>query len=185
MDFFSFTFPFTLLYAALFGTTMKIADLCNEHEMRLFKGDAVLFGVLWGVFGSFLILSQVDIANVILAMVLAFLVRTRIDYRNHAIAAAMIIITFVWQSSFNSTLFLIFFITFVVFGSLRDYTGEIRKKKDWIYKYNEHPWYYIIPTAIFGVFTGNWAIFVVFTVYIVFYDLVKYGLFYAGKYKKL
>jgi len=174
-----------LLYAALFGITMKLSDLFNEHKMRWFRGDALLFGVLWGIFGSLLVVSRVDVANVTLAMVLAFLVRMRLDYRNHTVASAMIIVSFLWWSTVDLIIFFIFFVVFTIFGALRDYTGEVRKKKNWIYKYNEHPWYYVIPTAIYGFFTGNWVIFFVFTIYIIFYDVIKYGLLHLGAYRKL
>lgn len=170
-----FSLPLVLLYVALFGLTMKLADLFDEHKMRWFKGDAILFGLLWGFFGILLVLSRVDIANVTLAMVLAFLVRMRIDYRNHAIATTMIVIAFLWKSTFDLTLFSIFFVTFVVFGGLKDYLGDVRKKKDWFYKITESGWYYIIPTAIYGLFTNNWIIFAAFTTYIIFYDLIKYS----------
>lgn len=174
-----------IIYSLLFGLTMKIADLFDEHNMKWFKGDKLVFGILWGFFGLFLVLSRIDIANVTLAMVLAFLVRMRLDYRNHAIATAMIIIAFVWKSQFDIIIFFIFFATFVIFGGLRDYLGDVRKKKDWLYKINEPAWYYVIPTAIYGVCTNNWVIFVIFTIYIVGYDLAKYGLLYLKVYNKI
>lgn len=180
-----FSLPLILLYAALFGVTMKIADLFDEHEMRLFKGDAITFGFLWGFFGILLILSRPDIANVTLAMILAFIVRMRIDYRNHAIATAMIIIAFMLKSTFDVTLFSIFFTTFVIFGGLRDYLGDVRQKKDWIYKINEPAWYYVIPPVVYGAYTNNWVIFLVFTTYILGYDFTKYYLFYKKNYIKL
>ena len=116
---------------------------------------------------------------------IAFLLRMRLDYRNHVISSAMIFIAFLWKSNFDIILFSIFFVIFVVFGALRDYLGDIRKKKDWWYKLNEPAWYYVIPPAIYGIFTSNWVIFIVFTVYIIFYDLSKYSLFYMKKYHKL
>ncbi len=180
-----FSFPLILLYAAFFGFTMKVADLLDEHGMRWFKGDALLFGFLWGFSGILLVLSRNDIANVILAMILAFLVRMRLDYRNHAIASTLIIITFLWKSSFDMSLFLIYFFVFCVFGGLRDYTGDFRRKKDWVYRYNEHPWYYIIPPAIYGMITTNWMIFLALTIYILFYELTKYSLYYFKFYRKL
>ena len=174
-----------MVYAVLFGITMKLADLFNEHGLKWFKGDAIIFGFIWGLFGSLLVLSHKDIANVVLAMILAFLIRKRLDYVNHVIAATIIIIVFFWKSSFDLDLFILFFGIFAIFGGLRDYLGDVRKKKDWLYKINEPAWYYIVPTAIYGIFTGNWKIFIVFTIYIIFYDLIKYGLFYLKKYPKL
>ena len=97
----------------------------------------------------------------------------------------MIIISFIWQSTFEANLFFIFFAVFTIFGGLRDYLGDIRQKKDWLYKINEPAWYYVIPTGIYGIFTNNWVIFLTFTVYIIFYDLIKYYLFYTKRYLKL
>ena len=182
-----FSFSFILLYAALFGFTMKTADLFDEHEMRWFKDDAVLFGLLWGFFGALLVLARVDIANIILAMILAFLVRMKLDYRNHAIAGAIIVIVFLWKSTFDLTLFLIFFINFITFGSLKDYMGDIRKKKDWLYKvFESGGWlYYAIPTAIYGWLTNNWIVFFTFVIFVIFYDLTKCSLYRMKQYHKL
>ena len=162
-----------LLIAAVYGAAMKAADLFDEHKKHWFKGDALLFGLIYGIAGALLVVSGNSLANVVLAMVLACFVRMRIDYRNHTIAATMIILAFCYTSQFNAALFSTFFIIFTTFGGLRDYLGDVRKKKDWLYKINEPMLYYIIPTAIYGVITGNWIIFAVFTTYVIFYDGVK------------
>ena len=181
-----FSIPMIFIYMAFFGATMKIADLFDEHGMKSwFKGDRIIFGLLWGFFGILLVLSRPDIANVTLAMILAFLVRMRVDYRNHAIATVMIIVAFLYKGIFDPTLFFLFFIIFTIFGGLRDYLGDVRKKKDWIYKINEPAWYYVIPTFIYSIASGNWMIFYTFTVYIIFYDLAKYFFFYQKKYDQL
>lgn len=181
-----FSILMILIYATFFGATMKIADLFDEHGMKTwFKSAHIIFGLLWGFFGILLVLSRPDIANVILAMILAFLVRMRVDYRNHVIAATMIIIAFLYKGIFDPTLFFLFFIIFTIFGGLRDYLGDVRKKKDWIYKINEPAWYYVVPTFIYGVASGNWMIFYTFTIFIIFYDLAKYLLYYQKKYDLL
>ena len=38
---------FVVIYAILFGITMKIADLLDEHGLKSFKGADILFGFLW------------------------------------------------------------------------------------------------------------------------------------------
>jgi hypothetical protein len=174
-----------LFVAALYGATMKLADLFDEHGMHWFAGDKIVFGFLWGIFGALLVLSRVDIANFILAMVLAFIVRMRIDYRNHAIATAIIILAFVWKSQFDAIVFFVFFASFVIFGMLRDYLGDARQRHDWLYFINEPAWYYVIPPLVYAVFTGDWLLFWISTTSIVLYDLIKYGFFYSGRYAKL
>jgi len=166
--------PLVLLYSVLFGITMKVADLHDEHGLKLFRGAGILFGFIWGILGILLILSQNIIGNIILAMVIAFILRRRIDYLNHAISATLIITGFLFYGSFESMIFLSFFFVFLIFGSLKDYVDDILKRKDMIYKLNELALYYPIPTFIYSLLTNEWIIFFVFLLYILSYDLTKY-----------
>ncbi len=169
-----FSIPVILICAALYGVTMKIADLLDEHGLKWFKGNAILFGFLWGVFGALLVISNVQVANVLLAMILAFIFRMRIDYRNHAIAVVIIITSFLLYSEFNPFIFSVFLGNFIVFGYWKDLLDDYRKRKNWLQKFTETGWYYIIPTFIYAIFTSQWIVFYTFTTYIIFYDIVKY-----------
>ncbi|MDP1709896.1 MAG: hypothetical protein Q8L21_03350 [Candidatus Komeilibacteria bacterium] len=163
-----------ILSAILYGITMKIADLLNEHGLKWFKGSAVFFGVLWGIFGGLLVFSGNNIANLILAMNIAFIIRNRLDFLNHQIASTIIIISFLFFSSFNPVLFTVFYIIFLVFGSLKDYVGDILKNKSVLATFNEAMLYYPIPTFVCCLIYGNWIIFWVFLLYTVSYDYIKY-----------
>jgi hypothetical protein len=173
IDFFSV--PMILVYAVFYGVTMKIADLLDEHGLKLFKYGDLIFGALWGLFGSLLILSDVTIANVILAMNIAFLIRRRIDYLNHAIAVTLIFITFFLYGSIRPILFLVFYFLFLIFGSLKDYIDDVLKKKEgFLVILNEAMLYYPIPTFVYCLIYGNWIVFWVFLLYTISYDLTKY-----------
>jgi hypothetical protein len=166
-----------ILYAVVFGATMKVADLFNEHRMRpWFPGSDIVFGILWGVFGAQLIILDVYVANVVAAMTLAFIVRMRIDYRNHAIASLIILTTFIVQSKVEPMTLFVFLANFVLFGSIRDYLGDVVKRKSSLYTISESGWYYAVPTLIYSLLTTRWLVFVIFTTYIVSYDIVKYSL---------
>ncbi|MFH1899975.1 MAG: hypothetical protein ABIJ83_01745 [Patescibacteria group bacterium] len=166
--------PIIIVSAILYGITMKVADLLNEHGLKWFKGSAIFFGVLWGVFGSLLVLGDKNIANIILAMNIAFIIRNRLDFINHQIASTIIIISFLFFSTFNPALFAVFFIIFLIFGSLKDYVGDILKKKSMSATFNEAMLYYPIPTFIYCLIYGNWIIFWAFFLYTASYDSVKY-----------
>lgn len=169
-----FSVPMIILYALLFGITMKIADLLDEHGLKWFKRDAILFGFLWGGFGALLVLSNNLIANLILAMTLAFIIRNRLDHINHQIAASIIIISFLFSTVFNPILFISFYAIFLAFGSARDYIGDKIKKKNKLQSlYDNIMWYYPIPTFIYCLFYGDWIIFWVFLVYTIAYDITK------------
>ena len=163
-----------IFYAILLGITMKIADLLDEHGLKLFKGDNILFGLLWGIFGILLILGQNIIGNIILAMVIAFILRRRIDYLNHVISSSLIIIGFLFFGSFESIIFLSFFFVFLIFGSLKDYIDDTLKRKDFIYKINELMLYYPLPAFIYSLLTNEWIVFFVFLFYTMSYNLTKY-----------
>ncbi|MEK7576779.1 MAG: hypothetical protein AAB482_03750 [Patescibacteria group bacterium] len=179
------------IITALFGFTIKLADLVNEHGLRLFIFDSYIFGVAWGMLGSLVIVSDVGtsggaVSNAILAMILAFIVQLRIDYLNHAIGTVMIIITFLATSALAPKIFFVFFTSFVFFGALRAYLGDVRKQKDIWYRLSEPGWahYYIVP-FLWSVATGDWLVFVVFAIYRSCYNIAKYGLYRVGAYSRL
>lgn len=173
------------IVAVLYGACMKVADLLDEHGMVWFLGSKILYGVLWGVFGALLILTDAYVGNAILAMVLAFLIRLRLDYRNHAIAGAIIILTFIAQSVFIPVEFLIFFLTFLIFGMWKDYLGDVRKKRDLLFKINEIAPYNFIVAFAYSFVTGIWIVFVAIFFSTISYDLIKYGFHKLGYYKNL
>lgn len=164
-----------ILYALLFGITMKIADLLDEHGLKWFKGSALLFGLLEGLVAVLLVLSNTLIANILLAMTLAFIIRNRLDYLNHQVAASIIIIAFLFSQTFNPILFLVFYFVFLIFGSLKDYVGDVVKtKKKIVNLLTESMLYYPVPTFIYCLFYGNWIVFGAFLSYTLAYDLTKY-----------
>jgi len=163
-----------VLIACLYGVTMKVADLLDEHGLHLFAGADLLFGVLWGICGGLLVLADPVVANVLLAQMVAYIVRRRLDYVNHAIGAAIMIVTFLASTAFAPVLFGVFGVTFLLFGALRDYIGNVRTKRDWLYMINEPAWYYVIPPAIYGLVTGEWLLLVLLATYRVSYNIIKY-----------
>ncbi len=163
-----------ILNSILYGITMKVADLLNEHGLKWFKGSNLLFGFLWGIFGSLLILSNNTIANIMLAMNVAFIIRNRLDYINHQIAASLIIMTFLYSASFEPVIFLTFYLVFLIFGSLKDYVDDkLKKKNKRLHLLSEAMLYYPIPTLILAILIQEWIVFWSFLFYTTSYDLTK------------
>ena len=168
-----FSVPFLISYAILYGVTMKVADLLNEHGLKWFKGSQIFFGVLWGIFGAVLVFSSPVVANIILAMNLAFIVRGRLDYFNHQLGASIIILAFLFYSPFELLLFAIFYAIFVLFGSIKDYIDDVLKKNGLFATINEAMLYYPIPTFIYCMLYGNWIVFWIFLFYTTAYNITK------------
>lgn len=165
------------LVAALYGLSMKLADLTNEHGLKWFRGDAWLFGIIWGSAGAYLMLLP-QVANILLAQIIAYTLRRSLDYWNHRVAAIIMLATFVahnvnGSSIFDIKIFGLFLVIFTIFGSLRDYVGNRRGIKDWWYHLNELGLYYYIPTFAYSAISGIWSVFIVFAMYRTSYNIVK------------
>ena len=170
-----FSIPFVLIYSILFGITMKIADLLNEHKLKWFKGSAILFGFLWGGFGALLILSNLLIANVYLALILAFVLRYRIDYLNHGIAVIIMFLVFLSTQMVDWNVLLFFFIIFATFGLLTDYFENRKYPKNIILRLSRkfidlRAQYYLFP-FLYSLFTGLWLVFFVVGLNMFFYEV--------------
>lgn len=167
--------PLTIIYALLFGTTMKIADLLDEHGLKWFKGSKILFGFLWGIFGGLLILSNPIIANIYLALVLAFILRYRIDYLNHGIAATIMIFVFLLTQIVNWEVLLFFFSVFAIFGLATDYFENKKYPKNSLLKFcrkfvDLRAQYYLFP-FLYSIYTGFWLAFFVVGLNMLFYEI--------------
>lgn len=164
-----------LLYSALYAFTMKLADLLNEHGLRLFKGDALIFGALWGMFGALLVSINLPLANIILAMNLAFLLRGSLDYINHRIAATIIIVTFLFTSVIDPRLFTISLIVFTLAGFLEDKSHIISKKSHALGLVSDCMFYYLLLGLWYALTYENLIVFFSLTLFTIVYCITKYS----------
>jgi len=179
-----FSLPFLIIYGMLCGATMKLADLMTEHGVRWFKGDKMLFGVLWGVFGALLVIHPANLANVILARIFSYFPRARIDYANHAIGAAIIILAFIiHDTTFNTIVFFSFLVLFLLLGGVRDYWGNTKKKGKqetaWK-KLTEPAWHHLLIPLVYSLYIHEYMVFWVCAALQLAYNAVKYGFYHAG-----
>ncbi len=169
-----FSLPLVLLYSILFGSFMKLADCFNEHGFKWFKGDAVFFGTLFGIFGGLLILSNNHLTNLYLALLLVNVLRFRVDRFNHGIAAIIMFLSFLLvMNNFNWTYFLYFFLTFSIFGVLMDVLfPRIRVNKK-IKKIFEFRWFYFLFSLAFSIYTKEWIVFLSITLFQISYNITS------------
>jgi hypothetical protein len=175
-----FIAPLVIVFAFLTGLTEKIADLLDEHRMKCFNGSNVLFGILFGVFGSLVIFSNNINANIMLAMVIGCILRGKVDYFNHQLSASIMLIAFFIGATFDFTIFAIFLAVIILFGGLRDYIGDkLKTKNKFLRFYDNVMWYYPVSTFIFCFIYGNWIVFWTWLSFMIAYDTTKY--FYKTK----
>lgn len=152
----------TALVSILLALTMKTADLLDEHGLVMFKHADVLFGFSWGLVGAILVASDNIVANAILAMMIGYVVRRRLDYINHIIAFFIIVLAFIMYGSIDRNVLVYFSVSFLILGAIKDmkYSNSSNKLSLWIRKiYLYIPIIYTIPTLVFGIYTHNWIAF--------------------------
>lgn len=177
-----FSLPFLLLYSILFGATMKLADCFNEHGFKWFKGDAILFGILFGLFGGLLIYGNLFLTNLYLALLLVNVLRFRVDAFNHGIAAIIMFFSFLLvMNNFNWPYFLYFFLTFAIFGILFNYALPLSKIKGFWGTIFELRFFYFLITFLFSIYTKQWIVFISMVLFQISYNMVFY---YARKNKR-
>ena len=157
-----------------FGSTMKTADLLDEHGLKWFKGSPILFGFLWGIAGAALVSLDAGVASAVMATILCFLFRFRLDYRNHALAAGLIILAFILRDRFDLPALLSFLAVFSLAGFLRDAVDN-RRSKDLIYWLSDLGWYNYAAPLAYGICSGDWLVFLAFSAYALSYSIVKHS----------
>ena len=133
-----------LINSAFFGLFTKLADLCNEHKWNPFRGAALLFGFLWGIFGAAVVIANPLLGSFYLAILFHWILRNKIDRLNHGIGSVIILISFVFVSEtyqFDWYLFSFIFIVYTIFGLLRD-NRKIRSS--WFTKLNIYAYLIVI-----------------------------------------
>jgi len=161
-----------------FGASMKLADVFDEHGVKeYFYGAKILSGFVWGYLGALLIWYDLYVGSAILAMILAYIVRMRIDYRNHAIGATLVILAFLLFRNLDIISFFFFFGFFLIFGFMKDYFQYYsKKKKDLLNKniiYNTIIWFYPISSFIYSLIYSRWSVFISLVSFNLAYALVK------------
>jgi hypothetical protein len=108
------------------GIFAKYADLVNEHGMKQhFKGAKLLSGLLWGFSGMGMIITSPLGGLTYIAHVLYWFSQVKLEYRNHAIAGVIMVISgFYFQGSFLAEYkndLLCVFLAYLISGYIQTY----------------------------------------------------------------
>ena len=171
---------FIMVISSFLGIFMKISDLLDEHGYKWFRYADIITGIIWGILCSILIAYNEILAILWLSVILGFLIRGRIDYRNHSIAVAICFLTALFmRPNFFANLFNFFylFLLLSITGMVHDYIEYKNRKvnmyiKRFFYDYHLH-WYTII--TIYLILTKDIITFVSLVTFSYFYGLIASG----------
>ena len=160
----------------LLAISMKIADMLNEHGMKLFNYADLLFGIAWGTCGAFLVLLSTSLANAIMAMMIGYVTRKCLDYRNHIIAFIIIVFTFIIWGSIDKITLCIFSICFIILGKIKDRkykhnSSRLHKIIKQVFRYV--PIIYALPGFAYSMITHKWEVFFGLFCFDLTYNIVR------------
>ena len=160
-----------LINSLLFGFFTKLADLLDEHGLKMFKGADILFGILWGIFGTLVIIFNSLLATFYLAILINWMIRENIDYLNHRIAIAIILVGVLFSGIVANLDLLLFVITLILFtgiGMLIDY--KIIKRN---FLTNNNLFIFIALAIMIYFRVDYWIVFVSYLLNSITYQSVK------------
>lgn len=83
-----------IILSFAFGVLTKLADLFNEHGLKEpFNGASILAGLSWGVAGAGLLYFNPKLRIFYTALIFYWLLRLKLDYKNHAIGGLIVILS--------------------------------------------------------------------------------------------
>jgi len=167
-----------LITSFLLGVAMKIADLLDEHQLQLFKGANLLFGITWGILGVLLIKSNNLTANMYVGLLMSYVLRGKIDYLNHGIAATIIIFTFIYllngqHLDIQWPTLLFFFFALSVSGIVHDFLTHNIKKQNVSVEMVHTLISYIGVPLLYSIYTCQTIFFYSFLLFGIAYEITR------------
>lgn len=132
-----FEFLYLSLASFLFGLTQKIADNHHDEGIYLFRHSDIVFGIVWGAFGFFLISYSPILQAAYLGPLLYWIYRGKIDCKQHIIAAFLMFMGVIYTLEFLSSSLLPslgIFLGYAVFDTIKKHTLKHR----WFFKRHIH-----------------------------------------------
>ena len=153
--------PVVVIFNAFItGILTKAADLFLEHGYKSSNFIKILLGIGWGVFGSLVVIGNPLLAAFYFAILLSWIIRYKLDYYNHGIGGALILLAvfYVQPSGFLVNLILIpTLVLFTLFGVIsREY--KLKKNLSWFHGYNVYSFIYLGILTYF--YSEVWIVFV-------------------------
>ena len=172
--------PLKLILSAVISialaVTMKISDMLNEHGLKLFQHADIVFGILWGICGAGLVRIDTALANAMLAMMIGYVVRQRLDFKNHIIAFIIVTVSFILWGTILKVALLSFIAAFTCLGLVKDlkYFSCSDRLSLWLKKvYLYIPLIYALPGLGYSIQSNNWIVFTALFLFDFTYNLVR------------
>lgn len=165
-----------IILSVMFAVFMKISYSISEGNLKVFKGGGVLFGFLWGMAGSYLILYDNTLANVWMAVLVGWVLRSKMNHFPNAMAGTMMLLTFFLNNNnfiFQRSPFLTFFYGVLLIGLPHEYLsrrGVVCRAKSELF---QSIFFYTLLPLGYSLITKNWLVFASMFSFMLVYELTR------------
>ncbi|MAH07249.1 hypothetical protein CMI38_03300 [Candidatus Pacearchaeota archaeon] len=163
-----------IINAFITGVFTKAADLFVEHGYKSSTTVKILLGIAWGFFGSLVVIGSPLLGAFYFAILLSWIIRYKLDFYNHGIGGALILLTIFYVRPAGELVTLILvptLILFTVFGVLsREH--KMKKKLSWFHRYNIYSFIYLAILASF--YSEVWIVFIASLANVFGYHGIRY-----------
>jgi len=163
-----------ILNAFITGIFTKAADLFVEHGYKSSTITKIILGLVWGIFGSLVVIGNSLLAAFYFAILLSWIIRYKLDYYNHGIGGALILITIFYVQPTGILVSLILIPTLILFTffGILSREHDMKKKLSWFHKYNIYSFIYLAILTYF--YPEVWIVFIVSLSNVFGYHGVRY-----------
>ncbi len=170
MDFLSL--PIVIIVNAfLTGLFTKLADIANDDGFKVGKFLNVFLGVLWGIFGSLVVLGSGNIGAFYFGILLSWIHRYKLDNYSHGIGGSIILVAIFFVHPSSVLQIIIAAVTFVLFTGFGLMSRHKFLGKSIFINYNIYSFIFLAGLAIF--YPEVWLIFFASLANVIGYHLVK------------
>ena len=121
-------FIYLIITSFIYGFGQDFADLLDEHGLKWFKGSAIIIGVISGIAAGIRMILYAPTGAQEVAILLYWLVMNKLDYLNHQISAAIILLFSFWSFRSGILDFSLTMICFLTILAVNIIAKQIKKR---------------------------------------------------------
>ncbi len=104
-----------IINAFLTGVFTKLGDIANDDGFKISYGLNILLGILWGIFGSLVVLGNSDVAAFYFGILLSWIFRYKLDNYCHGIGGTIILVALFYVHPISTLQIIMSSVTFILF----------------------------------------------------------------------
>ena len=139
-----------VINAFLTGLFTKLSDVVNDDGLKVPTSVNILFGILWGVFGSLVVLGNPYVAAFYFGILLSWIHRFKLDNYSHGFGGSLILASIFFIHPSSQVQIVIIIVTAVLFTFFGLLSRHGVLKKNIFINYNVYSFLFLIIVSFYN-----------------------------------